>query len=146
MTKEKLLVEIIGEFGIKSRKNKLVEQNSVLIEKSKRGRKGHPPYKAEFTKDCILNYKVGIWPFRRLKQKLMLIEGADKCIDFKTGTVPNCDRETLKRLAEAEVLHKAGATLQKLQVPTFVYILLIIIAGLSFLSLLFSSGQMGAYV
>ena len=143
LRKPKILVEIIGPNGVKSRKKYPIEGNTVVIRKAKRGR-GPAAYKPTFTKDCVVPYNKGIWPFRRLKQKLMLMEDADACIDFYSFTkvnVPTFDRKTSEELFEANVVRKAGATTTKVQVPLSLYLFMGIIAVLAFVNILISTGR-----
>jgi len=143
LRKPKILVEIIGHNGIKSRKKYEIDGNSVVIRKAKRG-KGNPAYKATFNKDCIVPYRKGIWPFKRLKQKLVLMEGANECIDFFSFTkvnVPTFDRKTSEELFEANVLRKSGALTTKVQVPLSLYLFMGIIAVLAFVNILISTGR-----
>jgi len=76
--KDKIRVEIIGPGGMHA-KNYVIEENTVIIRKGRRG-SGGASYKPEFTRDCLIEYKTGIWPFRKLRKKLMLFDGGDKCI------------------------------------------------------------------
>ena len=143
LRKPKILVEIIGPNGIKSRKKYPIDGNSVVIRPAKRGR-GPPAHKATFTKDCIVPYNKGIWPFRRLKQKLLLMEDADECIDFYSFTkvnVPTFDRRTSEKLFQANVIKSAGSTTTKVQVPLSLYLFMGIIAVLAFVNILISTGR-----
>lgn len=143
LQKPKILVEIIGPNGIKSRKNYEIEGDQVVIRKAKRGR-GPAAYKASFNKDCIVPYYKGIWPFRRLKQKLILMEGATECVNFFDvyGTfVPTIDRSTIEKLFQANVIKSAGSTTTKVQVPLSLYLFLGFIAVLAFVNILVSTGR-----
>ena len=146
--KPKILVEIIGEEGIKSRKKYPVEGNKVVIRPARRG-PGGTAYKPEFDKDCLLNYWSGWGPFKRLKQKLLLIDGADRCVSFRTkpneGVVevemPTFDRKTAEDLFKANVIKAAGSTLQKITVPISMYLLLGMVAVMNFIILLILTGR-----
>jgi len=165
----KEIIEIIGEYGIKKRKKYPVENNKVLIEKPKiRGKgikkrkkypvennkvliekpkirgKGHSGWMPEFDKHCFLYYHTGIFPFKRLKRKLMVMDGASKCIAFKGKDdvkVPVFDRKTAKTLFEAEVIQHAGASTQKVTVPIFVYLLLFLLFMLGIVNILVGTGR-----
>lgn len=140
--KNKILVEIIGANGIKSRKKYPIESNKVVIRAAKRGR-GNPAYTVGFDRSCILDDRKGFWIFKRLTRKLMLMEGADHCIRFEGATADKAmwDRHTEENLFNANVIKAAGATLQKITVPTLLYVMLFLIAGLEFISLLLASGR-----
>ena len=137
----KEIVEIIGENGIKKRKKYPIEQNKVVIDKQKTKHTGWMP---EFTKHSFLYYFSGVFPFKRLKRKLMVMEGADKCIEFRGKDdveVPVYNKEVVKKLFEAEVIKHAGATTQKVGVPIFVYLLLFLALILGIVNILVSSGR-----
>ena len=142
----KILVEIIDETGIKQKKKFPIESNKIVIRKGKKG-PGNIAYKPSFDRDCLLNYQKGFGPFKKLKQKLLLVEGADKCISFKfhkdTAKVdmPVWSRQSEQNLFRASVIKAAGATVQRLQIPVFVYILLFVTAALGFIQLLISTGK-----
>lgn len=141
--KPKILVEIIGPNGIKSRKKYEIEGNTVVISKAKRGR-GPPAYKPKFTKDCIVPYRKGIWPFKMLKHKLILMEGANECITFFDAYgvfVPTFDRSTSENLFQANVIKSAGTTATKVQVPLTLYLFLGIILALTLMNFLTVTGR-----
>jgi len=73
----------------------------------------------------------------------MVMDGADKCIEFKGKDVqvPIFDRETSKRLFEAEVIKHAGASTQKVTVPIFVYLLLFLLFMLGIVNILVGTGR-----
>ena len=141
--KPKIKVDVINESGLKTKKYP-IEGNQIIIKPAKRGR-GGAGYAAKFDKNCLLPYHVGLWPFKHLKQKLMLIEGAAKCVSFdftdKKANMPNWSREALERASEATVIKAAGATFQKLKIPTLLYIALFLVVGLEFLNLLVLTGK-----
>ena len=137
----KEIVEIIGDSGIKKRKKYPIEQNKVVIDKQKTKHAGWMP---EFTKHSFLYYFSGVFPFKRLKRKLMVMEGADKCIEFRGKDdveVPVYNKEVVKKLFEVEVIKHAGATTQKVTVPIFVYLLLFLVLMLGIVNILFTSGR-----
>jgi len=141
----KEIVEIIGENGIKKRKKYPVAEkgDKIIIEKASKGR-GNAGWMPEFSKDSFLYYFSGIFPFKRLKRKLMVKDGADKCIDFygKDGVeVPFYDREASKKFFTANVIKSAGETTQKISIPIFVYHLLFISLMLGIVNILVSSGR-----
>jgi len=59
-----MLVEIIGENGIKKRKKYPVseEGDKIIIKKPSKGR-GQVGWMPEFNRKCFLYYNVGIFPF-----------------------------------------------------------------------------------
>lgn len=126
---KKILVEVLGATGIKSRKKYPIENNMVVLRKKE---KRLPAYKAKFSKDSIIFYNVGFWIFKRLKQKLMIIEGASECVSFKNSkvTVPVWDRKSSEDLFKANVIKSSGQTTQRVQIPAMLYVVL---AGIIFL-------------
>jgi len=141
----KIKVDVINESGLKTKKYP-VEGNHIIIREGKRGR-GGAGYTPSFDRDCLVPYYVGFWPFKHLKQKLMLIEGADKCVSFNFTEekaevdTPTWSREALEKASEATVIKAAGATFQKLKIPALLYIALFMVVGLEFLILLVLSGR-----
>ena len=137
----KEIVEIIGENGIKKRKKYPIEQNKVVIDKQKTKHAGWMP---EFTKHSFLYYFSGVFPFKRLKRKLMVMEGANKCIEFRGKDdveVPIYNKEVVKKLFEVEVIKHAGATTQKVTIPIFVYLLMFLVLMLEIVNILFTTGR-----
>jgi hypothetical protein len=141
-TMPSILTEIIGENGLSKHKFK-VEGNKIVVKSSKKGR-GHTEYAPTFTKDCLLPYRKGIGPIKWLSQKLMLMDGADKCIEFhdKSVEIPRYDRSTVRKLFDAEVLQKAGTVNVKLVVPTILYLLLGAIMMLIVVSIMIQTGRL----
>lgn len=137
---KKILVEILGDLGIKSRKKYPIENNMVVLRKKE---KRLPAYKAKFGKDSIIFYNVGFWIFKRLKQKLMIIEGASECVSFnnKKVNVPVWDRKTSQDLFKANVIKSAGQTTQKVTIPAMLYIVLAGVIFMQILTVLISSGN-----
>jgi len=142
--KPKILVEIIGEEGIKSKKKYPIEGSTIVIQPRKTR---NPGYYAKFDRNCLLSYFVGFGPFKRLKQKLLLIEGADKCVNFNFTETPGevdmpfWDRETEKKLFEASVIKAAGASVQRIKIPIFLYILVFMGFAIGFLNFLVATGR-----
>ena len=138
------LVEIIGENGIKICKKYPIKENKVLIEPPKVRGRGHSGWTPEFSKDAFLYYVGGNFLFKKLKRKLMVKDGASKCIEFygkDAEKIPFYDRETAKKLFEAEVIKHAGATTQKIGIPLFVYLLLFLLLMIGIVNILFTSGR-----
>ena len=141
---EQEFVQIIVENDIRTGKKYPIKGNKVLIEKPKTKGRGHSGWMPEYTRDCFLYYVAGHFPFKKLKRKLMVVFGASKCIEFKGKKgveVPVYDRETAKKLFEAEVIQHAGASTQKVTVPIFVYLLLFICLMLGIVNILVGSGR-----
>jgi len=142
--KPKILVEIIGEEGIKSKKKYVIEGNTIVIQPRKTRNPGYYP---KFDRNCLLSYFVGFGPFKRLKQKLLLIDGASECVSFNfTETrgevdMPFWDRETEKKLFEASVIKAAGASVQRIKIPIFLYILVFMGFAIGFLNFLVATGR-----
>jgi hypothetical protein len=109
-----------------------------------------------FSKNSLLYYK-GFLGLRGLKRKVMLIDGADHCIDFipeeVTGEdgkshmvmnvdIPIWDRPTLEKAFRAEVIKASGQVSSKIQIPALLYISIFLSIGMSFLVLLVSTGRL----
>lgn len=139
----KITVEILGEAGIKTSKKFPIEGNTVVIRQPRKG-PGGTAYKPTFDRTCLIPYSKGIWPFKRINFKLMLKDGAKECISFfkEPLDIPMWDRKTEEDLFKANVIKAAGATVQKLQVPTWLGILAFLTLVFSFVGMLFASGQL----
>jgi len=117
-----------------------------VIRPARRG-PGGAPYKAKFDRDCIIVYWKGFGPFKKLCQKLILIEGAEECIRFRFMgkeyelNMPVFDRDAAENFFKAAVIKAAGATVQKITIPISVYIILVLVAIMQFISLLILSGR-----
>jgi len=124
----KLLVEIITDAGLIRKKCK-VEENKVIIEKASKGR-GKVGWQPSFDKNCLVPYFVGLWPLKRMKFKLVVKEGMEKCIDFfskkKDVEVPSLTRKEVEKLGQARILKTAGATTQKVNVPLTLYVFVMV--------------------
>lgn len=117
-------VEILSGNTIKSRKKYKVENNTVVIEKAGKGR-GHIGWTPKYSESSFI-YKRNI--FGILKRKLVVIEGSDRCIDFKTEddearTYP-VTIQTIKQWYEAKLLEHAGQSTQNIKVPILLYLLI----------------------
>jgi hypothetical protein len=130
------------------RRRKLrVDGNQVIVKRSDKGR-GSPDYRATFDENSIVLFRKGLWPFRLLRQKLMLIDGADHCISFhyeiNKGTVdmPVYDRSAMERLAEATVVKNAGNVSAKMQVPGSFFLVSMLGIVLNVVTLLVVSGRL----
>jgi len=142
----KILVEIYSPDGYLIKKGKFpIVGNGTAVEIRPPGKgPGQPAYRPKFDKDCKLTYMGGIWPFKSLKQKLMLIDGANHCIRFrKKGVDPAVwDREAEEELFKASVIKAAGATVQKMQIPATLYVFLFILFILSLIQILIMTGRL----
>jgi len=143
--KPKILTEVISPTGAYTKKFP-IEGNKIVIKPPRRG-PGGAAILAEFNRDCIIPYWRGWGPFKRLHHKLLLIEGADKCVSFRfNGEMyeiekPIWDRETAERFFKAQVIKAAGATIQKVKIPTLLYIMLFLLIVLQFITFLIVSGE-----
>jgi len=145
MFEPKILVEVIGENGIKSRKNHKIDGNKVIIEKPEKGR-GKVGWAPKFDKDCILHreYRPFPWLFKRHYSKLVVMEGAKECIKFlfkdKRAKIPKLDKATITELMKASVLKAAGQVRQKIEIPMFFYMLMFMVLGIGFLNFIAEMG------
>ena len=133
--KHKIDVEIINPKGMRKRKC-IVEGNYIVI-KSGKGVRGDPSLRAKFDKDCILTYRKG--PF--LRQKLVWVKGHQNCVKFYGGKV-SLSYFDVKGYFEAGAIKNAGATMQKIQVPTLLYMAIVAVVVLQVISLLFMTGRL----
>lgn len=140
LRQDKILVEIIGGAFPKKRKC-LVLGNTIILRPAKEGR-GGAAITAEYDTDCLIPYYGGIWPFRSIRYKLLLKEGAAKCVSFKTNPVevPSCSRNDVVKYGNATVIKLAGALKPPFNI-NFVYVLLIIGLILTGISILVGSGN-----
>lgn len=145
--KEKIKVNLITPIGRKKKKYP-VEGNHIIIRPAKRGRGGGPAYKAEFDKDCVVSFDVGFGPFKFAKKELYLIEGADHCISFHFApkgaevNMPTWDRYSEEDLFKASVIKAAGASTQKVTVPTIFYVLMFMTFAIGFINFLMARGML----
>jgi len=142
----KMLVEIIGENGSTKRKCSL-QGKQILIKKGSKGR-GNADYLADYTNASVIPYRRGFGPFKWLSQKVMLMEGADKCMSFYNvnGTpeydLPRWDRAAEARLFEANVIKSSGNVTNTLKIPTMLTMFLAVGLVLQFLILLVATGRL----
>jgi hypothetical protein len=138
----KMKTDILTSTGLKTKKLK-VEGNFIVVKKEKKGKNSE--YKAEFDKECLIPYRNRL---RLLKQKLMLIDGADKCISFKIGQdkadidMPVWDRQTETKLFQASVVKASGQVSGKMEIPPMLYIVMMVGVIFSVLTLLAVSGRL----
>ena len=145
----KILTEIYYPEGMRKKKLK-AEGGQVIVRKGAKGR-GKADYRATFTRESLIHYqKKALWPLpypNVLKQKLMLIDGADECITLKydegeASQMPVWSREVEEKLFEANVLKAAGSISQKIEVPFMLYIILMVLAMVGFLNLMVATGRL----
>jgi len=145
MFEPKILVEVIGENGIKSRKTHRINGNKVIIEKPEKGR-GKVGWAPKFDKDCILHrdFRPFPWVFKRHSSKLIVMEGAKECISFlakdKRAKIPKLDKATITELMKASVLKAAGQVKQKIEIPVFFWLFMFMLIGLGALNLMAELG------
>lgn len=112
--------------------------NQVIISPATIGRSG-ASQKAEFDNTCLIPY-LGGFP-RTVKHKVMLKEGATKCVSFKGSgdQAPSCSINDVNEFSKASVIRLSGQL--RGENKTFIYILLFIIIILSVISILMGSGR-----
>lgn len=116
-------VEIIaGNTRKKLKKYKIIEGNKLEIKKGKKGR-GKVGYSPSFNPQTSFLYYRSKFGF--LKRKLVLTSGAVKCWEFKDQQILEelPTREGIKSYFEAKLLTHAGQSVQKVQVPILLYLL-----------------------
>ena len=141
MRQPKILVEIYNGNELQFKKKYPFDGNRVIIVASKAA-PGGAEYAPKFDKDSKIYYYEGRWIFKRLKQKLMLQNGAKECMKMtpKMLKINEPTRITIKEFAKAEVVKAAGATVQRMTAPTLLYVLVFANIVISTLALLLGSG------
>jgi len=117
--KPKILVEIIHENNVITRKKCPINGNTVIINK---GRAGHFGWCPQFSKDSLL-----LEPrFFSFRQKLIVRENAEKCLEFKEKEteLPYWDKYALRKFMEAEVASKLGNVKIKHELPLVFWLLI----------------------
>lgn len=141
MFENKILVEVINESGVQYKGKFPIEENCIVIEKPNKARGTHG-YLPAYNQKCILPYYEGKWPFRKRKEKLMLWNGSDHCIEFRDKQVdfhlPT--REMVDRYNDLQVMTHTGATMQQLKIPGLLYVLIFVNIMISIGALLIGSG------
>ena len=116
-------VEIIaGNTQKKIKKYKIIAGNKVLIQKGGKGR-GKTEYAPSFDPQTSFLYKPRL--FGGLKRKLVLTENALKCWEFKDQKIIENlpTRDEIKKFFDAKLLDHAGKSVQKVQVPLMLYLI-----------------------
>lgn len=145
----KLLTEILKPEGMIKKKFR-VEGSKIILKRGSKGR-GHADETASFDQDSIIHYKTNL--FKMPKQKLMLIDGADRCISIKYSAkdakikdakveLPVWDKYAEQRAFDANVVKNSGAISQKIQIPAMFYLVGFMGIAISFLTLMVASGRM----
>lgn len=152
--REKITVEIQENGLIIKKKDYPIKANKIIIRPdSKRDNK--PEYAPTFTRDSVLSYKYKpLYPFppSLWAKKVILINGASKCVDWITENkeeekrisvlLNQWDRESLEEVFDKGVIKNAGNINNKLDIPIMFYILLGIGSVLSFITLLAVTGRL----
>lgn len=138
----KILVEIVNN-DLTKKKRYPYEGNKIIIRKWDKNR--NSGYQPTFTKKSILYYKQ-YWLF--LKRKVMLVDGAEKCIEFNiddklsTVDIPVWDRKAEERLFESNTIKASGNVNSNLKIPSLFYIAILMSAMIGLLTLLVASGRL----
>jgi len=136
---QKETVEIIAGNGVRTRKKYAVKGNSVIIRE--RNKKTHSSrYAPTFDETCFVYFTKGIRPFKRLKRKLMLLDGKDECISFKDPV--ELGRYDVEEHFKYEVYNKASTLKTNIEVPFMLQIVLIVGIVLQIVTLLVLSGRL----
>ena len=140
--KTRIKVEIIGQDGIERTRKCIMEEGKIVVRKGSKRDKTVKEYKPSFRKSCLVPYYVGVWIFKSLRHKLVLIDGHDSCVNFAVDKNKNPDlgRFDVSNFFDVNVIKSAGATVQKVTIPTVVYFLLIAIIFFEILGLLVARG------
>lgn len=129
--KPKIMVEIIYKnLDIIKKKCKITE-NKVQIRKGRRGH-GGIAWNPIFTKESILEVKSRfLLFFKRTQKKLMVLDGAEKCLEFNEKNVDlhGLNRQSLEELANLEVIRRSGQVRIKHELPFIFWLLVALSAG-----------------
>jgi hypothetical protein len=103
------------------------EANEIILKPYKKGPKS-AGYAAEFDPKAVITYHKGLWPFRSIGKRVMLMESAGKCISYENGhtneaDIPIWSRQYEEKLFDANVLKAAGTVNSKTQTSTMLYII-----------------------
>jgi hypothetical protein len=138
----RIKTDIITSLGLKTKKLR-VDGNYIIVRKERKGKISG--YKAEFDKECLLPYRTSL---HILKNKLMLIDGADRCISFKIGKdkadvdLPVWDRQSEEKLFQAKMVQASGQVSGKMEIPSMLYVMMMVGVLFSVLTLLAVSGRL----
>lgn len=136
----RVLVEIFNKNVLKARKKCPIEGNEVEIEPR---RTRNPGWYAKYNPNKSIVYRKGWWIFKRNHLKYEIQEGADEFTDKSKDPIdtPVWDRRMEKETADAYILKHAGTSMQKIQIPMWLIVIIMLNFGLSFLILLVTSGR-----
>lgn len=141
MFKEKKLLEIINESGVQFKGKFPIDENRIIIEKPNKTA-GYAGYMPAYNQKCILPYYEGKWPFRKRKERLMLWNGSDHCVEFRDKKLdfhlPT--RKMVDFYNDLQVMTHTGATMQQLKIPGLLYVLIFVNIMVSVGALLLGSG------
>lgn len=132
----KIIVEVYDHTGMKHTRKYPVEEHKIVFQKGHKG-KGGAALKVPFTSDDVIPFRKGLI-FKRLHLKLIYNSVAKKFINPK-AKIPEEIKLTwsdIEAYFQAQVIKAAGAVNPKIEIPTFLWLLLIANVGLTFLLLL----------
>jgi len=134
----KIRVEILRPNGMKPRKCE-IEGKYIIIKRGK-GVRGDPTIKAGFSKDSIIYYETGIPGFKRLKQKVLWVDGHKDCVAFKGKT--GLSYFDVAGFFEAGAIRNAGRVQTTLKIPFMLYVALMGMGLLILVNIFVSSGRL----
>jgi hypothetical protein len=140
----KIRTEIIQENNQIISKKCRVEGNHIIIRKGQKGR-GLSEWAPAFTKTCLLDYEVGIWPRKSIRKKLMVFHDAESCVEWdgkaRVMEPATWDKRTASKWFDAQAIKQAGRVdLQGKN--TWVGYLTLFMVILTFVFMLISSGRL----
>jgi hypothetical protein len=140
----KVLVEIVGATRTVKRKLEVDETGSkpqIILKHGGMGR-GDARETAKFDRGCLVNYTSGFLFLKKNRQKLMLKEGANECVNFSGVDIeaPTCGKDDVRRYGRATVLKLAGR-MDKPESRMILYILLLVAIVLVGINLGVSTGH-----
>jgi hypothetical protein len=109
-------------------------------------------YHPEFTHASLIKREIKLFPFLPFtisKERVMLFDGADKCIEFfedsksKTASIemPKWDRKAEEELFNAQVLRESGNP-KPSSMSSYLLMFLVVLCILGFLNILVGSGRL----
>lgn len=138
---QKIRVEVVGASPFPQIKKCPIEGNKVVLQKAREGR-GGAAITADFDKSCLIPYYAGAPPFRKLKYKVVLKEGATHCVSFKDPenyVAPTLTILDVFTYFKASV-HRAAAHF-KPESKSITYVLLGVLIIIGILNVLVASGR-----
>lgn len=127
--KPKISVEIVHYDGSSSFVKRRIKEWKVIIDSGKRGFEGKA-WEPAFSRGCIIDRKSKILGLiTRSSKKLVVLEGAEHCVDWTVTPDPNLHnitRDDMLTLARLDSIRRSGALKIKHELPLVFWLLVLI--------------------